>query len=270
MDAQRRPVAVGMPGEIYIEGLGVARGYRNRPGLTAERFLVSPLGGASLSRLYRSGDLGRMLPDGQIVFLGRTDDQIKIRGYRIEPGEISTVLNGHPGVRASVAVAREDTPGERRLVAYLVADTDAGLTHTGLREFLAMSLPDYMLPVAFVRIEAVPLTPHGKIDRAALPVPDADNTLRDGAADAPCTDTERQVADVLGELLKLEAIGLDDNFFLLGGHSLLGAQLIARLDELFGVQLSLRTLFEAPTVAALSAEIDSRVERRAAEASGEP
>ena len=151
-------------------------------------------------------------------------------------GKISSVLSRHRSVRASVAVAREDTPGDKRLVAYLVADADAGLTHTGLREFLRASLPDYMLPAAFVRIDAFPLTAHGKIDRAALPVPDADNTLQDEVADAPCTDTERQVADVLGELLKLEAIGLDDNFFLLGGHSLLGAQLIARLREVFGVR----------------------------------
>ena len=267
LDEHRRPVPLGTPGEIYIEGLGVARGYRNRPGLTAERFVPSPFGGDSRCRLYRTGDLGRILPDGQIAFLGRTDDQIKIRGYRIEPGEISSVLNRHRGVRASVAVAREDIPGEKRLVAYIVADADAGLSHTRLREFLRASLPDYMLPTAFVRIGAFPLTAHGKIDRAALPVPDADNTLQDEVADAPFTETERQVADVLGELLKLKTIGLDDNFFLLGGHSLLGAQVIARLREAFGVQIPLLTLFEAPTVAALSAEVDRRVERRAA---GEP
>jgi len=174
------------------------------------------------------------------------------------------MLNTHPGVRASVAVARADAPGEKHLVAYLVADGDAGLTHSDLREFLARSLPDYMLPSAFVRIDAFPLTAHGKVDRAALPVPDADNTLQDTVAEAPCTETERHVAEVLGELLKLEAIGLHDNFFLLGGHSLLGAQLIARLRELFGVEISLRTLFEAATVAALSAEIDRRLKRRSA------
>ena len=264
LDEQRRPVPLGTPGEIYIEGFGVARGYRNRPRLTAERFVLSPFGGDSTRRLYRTGDLARMLPDGQIAFLGRTDDQIKIRGYRIEPAEISSMLNTHPGVRASVAVARADAPGEKHLVAYLVADGDAGLTHSDLREFLARSLPDYMLPSAFVRIDAFPLTAHGKVDRAALPVPDADNTLQDTVAEAPCTETERHVAEVLGELLKLEAIGLHDNFFLLGGHSLLGAQLIARLRELFGVEISLRTLFEAATVAALSAEIDRRLKRRAA------
>jgi acyl carrier protein len=153
------------------------------------------------------------------------------------------------------------------LVAYIVADADAGLTRSGLREFLRASLPDYMLPDTFVRIGAFPLTANGKIDRAALPVPDADNTVQDEVADAPFTDTERQVADVLGELLQLETIGLDDNFYLLGGHSLLAAQLIARLREAFGVQIPLLTLFEAPTVAALSAEVDRRVERRA---TGEP
>jgi len=174
------------------------------------------------------------------------------------------VLNRHHGVRASVAVALADTPGEKRLVAYIVAEADARLTRHGLREFLRASLPDYMLPDAFVRIDAFPLTAHGKIDRAALPVPNADNTLQDEVVDAPCTDTERQVADILGELLKLEAIALDDNFFLLGGHSLLGAQLIARLREVFGVQIALRTLFEAATVAALAAEVDRCVEQRAA------
>jgi amino acid adenylation domain-containing protein len=266
LDEHQRSVPFGTLGEIYIEGLGVARGYRNQPGLTAERFVPSPFGGDPARRLYRTGDVARMLPDGQIAFLGRTDDQIKIRGYRVEPGEISSVLNRHRGVRASVAVTRGDAPGQKRLVAYLVADADAGLTHTGLREFLRASLPDYMLPAAFVRIDAFPLTAHGKIDRAALPVPNADNTLQDEVVDAPCTDTERQVADILGELLKLKAIGLDDNFFLLGGHSLLGAQLIARLREVFGVQISLRTLFEAATVAALSAEVDRCIERRGREA----
>ena len=147
LDEHRRPVPLGTPGEIYIEGLGVARGYRNRPGLTAERFVPSPFGGDSARRLYRTGDLARMLPDGQIAFLGRTDDQIKIRGYRIEPGEISSVLNRHRGVRASVAVAREDTPGEKRLVAYLVADADAGLTHSGLREFLLRRCPTTCSPL---------------------------------------------------------------------------------------------------------------------------
>jgi acyl carrier protein len=200
--------------------------------------------------------LGRLLPDGQIAFLGRIDDQIKIRGYRIEPGEISNVLERHPGVRTSLVVAREGQGGDKRLVAYVVLDPLAEATHSGLRDFLREFLPEYMLPSAFVRLDALPLTPHGKIDRAALPAPDSANTLQDEVPAGARSDIEQRVAEIVGELLDLDEIGLDDNFFLLGGHSLLGAQLIARLRDTFGVEIELRSLFEAPTVAALSAELE--------------
>jgi len=260
LDESLRPVPDGSPGEMFIGGAGVARGYRNRPNLTAERFIPDPFAEWPGRRLYRTGDLARRLPDGQIAFLGRTDDQIKIRGYRIEPGEISSALNRHPDIRGSIAVAREDTPDERRLVAYVVADANADLTHTALRDFLRESLPEYMLPAVFVRLDAFPLTPHGKIDRAVLPMPTLMNTLQDTVLAMPRTDTERRVADIVAELLKLEEVGLDDNFFLLGGHSLLGAQLIARLRDAFGVQITLRGLFEAPTVEELSAKLDYLVE----------
>jgi amino acid adenylation domain-containing protein len=258
LDESLRPVLPGAAGEIYIGGAGVARGYHNRPDLTAERFIPGAVGAERDGRLYKTGDLGRLLPDGRIEFVGRLDDQIKIRGYRIEPNEVVSVLNRHAAIRASAVVAREDTAGERQLVAYITLDPVADLTLTGLREFLRDVLPEYMIPAAFVCVDALPLTPHGKIDRAGLPEPVPANTLQDDRAEEPCTETEQRVAECVAELLNLEAVGLDDNFFLLGGHSLLGAQLLALLRDEFGVEITLRSLFEAPTVAALAAELDRR------------
>jgi amino acid adenylation domain-containing protein len=255
LDEQLHPVPPGASGEIYIGGAGVARGYHKRPDLTAEKFIPDPFGGEPGSRVYKTGDLGRRRPDGQIEFLGRIDDQIKIRGYRIEPNEIVSALNQHPDIRESLVVAREDTPGNRSLVAYVVVESEAAATHTSLHEFLRTWLPEYMVPAAFVRIDSFPLTPHGKIDRAALPAPEPGNTLKDEASAGPRTPTERQVAEILAGLLHLKEVGRDDNFFLLGGHSLLGAQLIARVRDAFGVEIALHSLFEAPTVAALAAEI---------------
>ncbi|HEU4587400.1 MAG TPA: non-ribosomal peptide synthetase [Gemmatimonadales bacterium] len=256
LDDRLQPVPAGTPGELYIGGAGVGRGYRGRPEQTAERFLPDPFDAAPGARLYRTGDVGCLLPDGQIAFLGRRDDQIKLRGYRIEPNEIVRALDRHPGVRASQVVARTDDGRERRLVAYVVVDAERVPTHAELRELLRGSLPEYMIPAAFVRLEAFPLTTHGKVDRAALPAPTPANTLPEDAAETPCTPTEQRVAEIVGDLLQLEEIDLDDNFFLLGGHSLLGAQLMARLRDAFGVELGLRTLFEAPTVAALAAAIE--------------
>jgi len=256
LDQRLQPVPAGATGEMYIGGAGVARGYHNRPDLTVEKFITSPFSDEPGARLYKSGDLARLLPDGQIAFLGRMDDQIKIRGYRIEPNEIVSALRRHPDIHGSVVVAREAARGERQLVAYIVPKAEFDLTYTGLRDFLGDFLPEYMIPAAFVRIDALPLTPHGKIDRAALPEPTPTNTLQDDGSAEPCTSTEQHVAEILGELLNLESVGLEDNFFLLGGHSLLGAQLIARLRDAFGVEISLRSLFEGPTVAALSAELD--------------
>lgn len=256
LDERLKPVPDGATGEIYIGGACVARGYHHRPDLTADRFLPDPFSGTPGGRLYKTGDLARLLPDGQIAFLGRVDDQIKIRGYRIEPDEIVRALDRHPDIRASVVVAREDPPGEKRLVAYVVSDAESDPSPRGLRDFLGSFLPEYMIPAAFVRLDALPMTAHGKIDRAALPEPARANTLQDAGSAEPCTDTEQRVAEIVEELLNLEGIGLEDNFFLLGGHSLLGAQLIARLREAFGVEITLRSLFESPTVAALSAELD--------------
>ncbi len=209
--------------------------------------------------LYKTGDRVHYLPDGQIAFLGRTDYQIKIRGYRIEPDEIMAALHEHPAVQTSLVVAREDIPGDKRLVAYLVLAPEAEVTARDLQDMLATSLPDYMVPATFVVLEALPLTANGKIDRTSLPVPDAINTLQDEVIVAPSTPTEEQLISILAPLLNLEQVGIDDNFFMLGGHSLLGTQLIARIAETFGVTLSLRTLFDAPTIRQLAAEIEQRL-----------
>src|SRR5947209_6952918 len=255
LDQELQPVPAGTPGEICIAGASLARGYRNLPNLTAEKFVTST--SVTGNRLYRTGDLGRLLPDGNIAYLGRLDDQIKIRGFRIEPNEIISRLNEHPDVQQSLVLAREDPPGDKRLVAYVVLQRDSRTTDSMLRDFVGMALPEYMQPSAFVHLEEFPLTPNGKIDRAALPPPDLANPAGAGNGTDPQTPTERRIARLLANLLNVDKVGREDNFFLLGGHSLLGAQLIAELRRVFGVEISLQALFEAPTVAALSAEVES-------------
>ncbi len=257
LNENMRQAPMGESGEIYIGGAGVARGYRNRPDLTAERFVPDPFSSEAGARLFRTGDLGHYLPDGQMAFLGRVDDQVKIRGFRIEPAEIVKVLDEHPAVQASAVVAREVEPGDKRLVAYFVPAAKTQPTHTELRNFIAARLPEYMVPATFVKLEALPLNPSGKVDRAALPAPNAENTLRDSSFVAPRTPIEERLAAMLALLLDLDRVGVEDNFFLLGGHSLLGTQLIARVRDAFGVELSLRTLFDAPTVSKLSAQIEA-------------
>lgn len=259
LDEQMRQVPIGEPGELYIGGVGLAVGYLNRPELTAEKFIAHPFSNEPGARLYKTGDLARYLPDGQIAFIGRSDHQIKVRGYRIEPNEIVSVLDEHPAVQASCVIAREDTTGNKRLVAYIVPAAGVQITVGSLRDFLAKRLPDYMLPATFVLLNALPLTPNGKVDRAALPAPDATNTVRDEVAAAPDTLVEAQVAEIVATLLSIEQVGIDDNFFMLGGHSLLGTQLIAQIADTFGVDLSLRSLFSAPTVRLLSVEIETRI-----------
>ena len=254
LDEELQTVPTGTPGEICIAGASLARGYRNLPNLTAEKFVTNT--SVTGNRLYRTGDLGRLLPDGNIAYLGRLDDQIKIRGFRIEPNEIISRLNEHPDVQQSLVLAREDPPGDKRLVAYVVLQRDSRTTDSMLRDFLGMALPEYMLPSAFVHLEEFPLTPNGKIDRAALPPPDLANPAGAGNGTDPQTPIERRIAGLVANLLNVEKVGREDNFFLLGGHSLLGAQLIAELRKVFGVEISLQALFEAPTVAALSAEIE--------------
>jgi amino acid adenylation domain-containing protein len=240
-------------GEICLESPRLARGYRHAPELTAQKFIPNPFSTDPASRLYRTGDLGSWLADGQLAFHGRIDEQIKIRGYRIEPQEIVAVLNRQPGVRDSVVIAREDGACEKRLVAYVIADRS--LSHVALRNAMRERLPEFMLPAVFVRLERFPVTPNGKIDRSALLAPSFANTLQDEIA-APRTVTEGRVAQMIAEILGFDDIGLNDNFFMLGGHSLLGAQLIARLRKEFGVQINLRGVFAAPTAAQLAREVD--------------
>jgi amino acid adenylation domain-containing protein len=259
LDEHLRQVPIGMPGELYIGGIGLARGYLNRPELTAEKFIPHPFSDEPGALLYKTGDLARYLPDGQIAFLGRVDDQIKIRGYRIEPNEIIAALNQHPAIQASFVMAQEDRSGEKRLVAYTVIAPETQVAPDSLQEFLRGHLPDYMVPAIFVEVDTLPLTAHGKVNRAALPVPDTTNTMRDEISPERLTPTEEKISDIVASLLKLERVGLDENFFMLGGHSLLGTQVIARVADTIGVELPLRALFDAPTIRSLSATIEGGI-----------
>jgi len=256
LDENMRPLPPESPGELYVGGVGLARGYRNHPDLTSERFVPNPFGREAYSRLYRTGDRACLLPDGQIAFLGRVDDQLKIRGYRIEPDEIATVLDRHPSVQASVVIAGHHAEGEKRLIAYVVPHGDTPATAKVLREFLLSHLPDYMVPATFYRLDHLPLRASGKIDRSALPVLGEAQLLGEEEYVAPCTPVEEHITDMLAKLLNLERVGIGDNFFLLGGNSLLGAQVIARVRDAYDVDLSLLTLFNHPTVAELSGEIE--------------
>ena len=208
--------------------------------------------------MYRTGDLARWLPNGEIAFLGRLDEQVKVRGYRVEPSEVSTVLSQHPAVQTSLVVATEDTPGEKQLVAYLVLSPGASVSATALREYLRQRVPDYMVPAAFVPIASLPVTEQGKVNRAALPGVNG-NRLSDEAYVEPRTLVEEELVKILAPLLKLDRVGVNDNFFLLGGHSLLGTQVIARVSETFGVDLTLLKLFDHPTVAEMSTEIENLI-----------
>jgi amino acid adenylation domain-containing protein len=256
VDEQMQPVPAGTSGEMLIGGAGVGRGYLNAPELTAERFLPDPFGDDPDARLYKTGDLGRYLQDGQIAFLGRIDEQVKIMGYRIEPQEIVTVLNRYPAIKDSFVTAYTDQSGNRRLVAYVVPATSERAKSGDLRNFLSNYLPDYMLPSTFVVVPELPRSAHGKLVRSALPEPSASNILDDDSFEAPQSPIEQHLAGFLSALLKMDHVGREDNFFILGGHSLMGAQLIAKIQESFGVELSLRTLFEEPTVRGMSAEIE--------------
>jgi acyl carrier protein len=260
VDGDLREVAAGEPGELVIGGPGVARGYRRRPELTEEKFIPDPWqpGG----RLYRTGDLGRYLPDGEIAFLGRADNQVKIRGFRVELEEIAAALNAHPAVRASCVVAREEVPGDARLVAYIVVN-ESRPTRSELVEFLAAELPRFMVPATFVVLDALPCTDHGKVDRSALPEPGAANVLNDGQVAPPVSPTQQTLCATVCALLRISEVGLDDNFFLLGGHSLLGTQLIARIADAFKIKLALRTLFERPTIRELAAAVDEALAKTA-------
>jgi amino acid adenylation domain-containing protein len=248
-----QPVPIRVPGELHIGGVQVARGYLNRPELTEERFIRDPFCADVHARLYKTGDLARYLPDGNIEFLGRIDQQVKIRGFRVELGEIETVLAQHADVRESVVILREDPPGEHRLVAYVVPRQPYHvLVARELQRFLREQLPNYMVPAEFVSLEAMPLTPNGKVDRQALPVPEGQRTPLHQAYLMPQSEAERLIADVWREVLQVEAFGLHDNFFDLGGHSLLLARVQGNLQEIFGHTFSMTELFQHPTISSLA------------------
>ena len=258
LDAELHPAPVGVPGELYAAGDGVARGYLGRPELTAERFVPDPFSRTPGARMYRTGDRVRWRADGSIEFLGRIDQQVKVRGFRIEPGEIEAALLRLPGVREAVVMAREDVPGDRRLVAYFVAEgemPDAPALRAALREWL----PEHMVPSAFVALDALPLTANGKVDRRALPAPETASP-REGAT-APRTPTEELLAGIWTEVLGTE-VGVHDGFFDLGGHSLLATQVVSRVRQLFGAELPLRALFEASTVAELAPRVEAALRDR--------
>ena len=258
-DESLNPVPTGEVGELYIGGAGVARGYVNSPELTAKRFLKDPFSNKSDARLFRTGDLARVLPDGQLAYEGRVDNLIKIRGYRIEPNEIIAILNTHPAVQASTVVARDDGRSGLRLLAYVVINGNPQPASGELRDLLRKHLPDYMLPAAYIALPAFPLTSNGKTDYDALPAPDSTNTLPDEESVAPRTILEEKLTRILAGLLGRERVGVNDNFFLIGGHSLLGTQLIARIQESFGVELSLRSIFDLPTSGQLAQEIERQI-----------
>ncbi|NTX08406.1 MupA/Atu3671 family FMN-dependent luciferase-like monooxygenase [Myxococcus sp. CA040A] len=251
LDARLRPVPVGVPGELFIGGAGVVRGYLARPELTADRFLPDPFAREPGARLYRTGDRARWREDGTVEFLGRVDHQLKVRGFRIEAGEIEAVLSSRPEVREAVVVAREDTPGDVRLVAYVVARDGHAVDAAALRDAVAQRLPEHMVPSLVVDLPALPLTPNGKVDRKALPAPTAARSSR-AAYVAPQSQLEQQISEIWKEVLKVEQVGVNDNFFDLGGHSLLMVQVHARLKAALGGELPLLKLLEHPTVSALA------------------
>ena len=249
LDKHGNPVPIGVPGELYLGGPGVAQGYLNQPELTRERFVADPFAADRTQRLYRTGDVVKFLADGTIEFMGRMDNQVKIRGFRIEPGEVETVLKRHCGVEDAVVLAREDEPGERRLVAYVVPKS--GEPEKDWGGFLKEKLPDHLIPSAFVVLDKLPLTPHGKVDRRALPAP---QRQIEGYR-APRTPQEQILCEIFAEVLKLERAGVDDNFFAFGGHSLLAMQLVSRVRNTLGSELAVRAIFEAPTVAGLASRL---------------
>jgi hypothetical protein len=261
LDGGLQCVPLGCRGELYVGGAGLARGYWRRPELTAERFVPNPFQPGE--RLYRTGDVARWLPGGVLEYLSRAGDQVKIRGHRIELGEIEAALRRHPGVRDAFATAREDAPGDRRLVAYFTP-ADAAPTTSDLHAWLSERLPPHMVPAAFVSLPALPLTPHGKVDVKGLPAPDGARPSLAAAYAPPRSAVERRIATVWQEILKVDQVGLHDNFFELGGNSLLAARVHARLREALGADLALVEMFKYPTVSALAQRLGGAPDEPAA------
>lgn len=255
LDQHLQPVPIGITGEIHVGGIGLARGYLNQPGLTAERFIPDSFGHIPGARLYKTGDLARFLGDGEIEFVGRVDQQVKVRGFRIELGEIEAVLGRHPGVREAVVIAREDASGGKRLIAYVVAREELPPSTSEMRDYLKRTVPEYMVPASFVVLETLPLTATGKVNRNALPEPEQARPELAQVYVAPRTAVEEVLCGVFSEVLKIEPVGVQDSFFELGGHSLLATQIASRVRLAFQVELPLRRLFEAPTVERLARAI---------------
>jgi len=256
LDQHQQPVPIGVPGQLYIGGAGLARGYLNRPALTAQQFIPNPFSAEPGAHLYQTGDRVRYRADGNLEFLGRLDEQVKLRGYRIEPGEIEAVLEQHPAVQAAVLMVVQEATEDKQLVAYVVARQQPAPSLSELRRFLKEKLPEYMVPTAWVLLEALPLTPNGKLDRRALPAPDRARPEMEGTFVAPRTHVEKVLTDIWVELLGLNRVGVQDNFFELGGHSLLATKLISRVRNIFQVELPLRRLFDTPTVVGLAEAIE--------------
>jgi acyl carrier protein len=272
LDRHLQPVPIGIAGELYIAGDGLARGYLNRPELTAERFIAAPRSLSQTTQLYRTGDMVRYLPDGNLEFLGRFDNQVKIRGFRIELGELESLLRQHPNVLESAVVMHEETPGDKRLAAYVVwnprsdggkpssASTAAGSTNwqwtTTLREYVRQQVPEYMVPSVFVIVEALPLTPNGKVDRRALPPLEMTHDELETSFVGPRNPMEQALAAIWARVLRCERVGIYHNFFDLGGHSLLATEVIAAVRDTLGVEVPLRHLFEKPTIAGLVEAIE--------------
>jgi amino acid adenylation domain-containing protein len=258
LDAQLRPVPVGVPGEVFIGGAGVARGYHHRAALTAAQFIPDPFTGDG-ARLYRSGDLARWRADGQLEFLGRADHQVKVRGFRIEPGEIEHTLRAHPGISAAVVTA-DGQAEDRRLVAYLVpTNGDGPPPINDIRDFLRERLPEFMVPAVFIPLKDLPLGPNGKLDRTRLPAPDSARIGPTTTYQPPRNATEELLTGIWAELLKLDRVGITDNFFELGGHSLLATQVMSRVRAVFGIEIPLATLFDHPTISQLAEIINQPI-----------
>ena len=249
LDTDLNPTPLGVPGELLIGGANLARGYFNRPDLTAEKFIPHPFSDTPGMRLYRTGDQARYLPDGNIEYLGRMDQQVKVRGFRVELGEVEAILGLHRAVEQAVVLLREFTPGDKRLVAYVVCRTTPSPRASELREFLLKKLPDYMIPSTYIFLESLPLTPNGKLDRDALPLPDAARPLLELSFVAPRTPLEETLAGIWKEVIGLDRVGINDNFFELGGHSLLMIQIVSRISNALHIELPLKDFFQLPTIA---------------------